>query len=580
MNLIKNAFFVSLVFYIQVQNNNPYVVAKSNYRKYLQQNTKDSIVFYLNKMKSLAISQSSDSLLMDTYDQFAYYNYHEANYQESTTFLIQASNLANKLHYQKVYLDMINNLGMIFSKINEYEKSKQLYKRVLQLSDSTKIDNDYLSTLLNLGSAYQNLGHIDSSKVIFKKAIEVASDKKIKSALLKFIAKNYLLEKDYPNVITTVNEIEEKYSRHITKRLLDDAFFYRAQAFFYSREFKKSEDDFKKMFSLMNLKNKDPSYAERILFFSKLKKAQKKYDEAIRLLNEAIVLRDSLDEVNLRTNILKIERKYEIQKREKENLELRQEASLKDLTISKKNNIILVGTLVFIIIVFIIVTFNLIRYRKRTRDLQESIAKRTALEKKLNAVRENIAEDFHDELGNRLASITVLTNVLEKKLQLKKEKQLVNQIQKNSDELYKGTKDFIWSLKSNSDELEELATYLSDFGEDFFSYFKTDFTIIKDISTNIKLPYYWNRQIILIFKEAMTNIVKHSNATNCILSFYFKNKLLRITIADNGKGFNQDVVNQGNGLRNMEKRAKKLKANLRIGTSEKGTKIIFEGKLP
>lgn len=223
------------------------------------------------------------------------------------------------------------------------------------------------------------------------------------------------------------------------------------------------------------------------------------------------------------------------------------------------------------------ISYRLRRTKRTNLLLQESIENRIQLEKKLTSVRENIAQDFHDDLGNKLASITVLTDILSKKVESNDASYIVQQIQNNSDTLYKGTKDFIWSLKSDSDELEELITYLSDFGEEFFHQLQIDFRIEKNIQKNIKLPYYWSRHLILLFKEAMTNAAKHSGCKECILIFNFEDSSLKIALKDNGYGIHTTTKKLHNGILNMKKRAEKMNGELKITSTKNGTEILFIG---
>ena len=85
--------------------------------------------------------------------------------------------------------------------------------------------------------------------------------------------------------------------------------------------------------------------------------------------------------------------------------------------------------------------------------------------------------------------------------------------------------------------------------------------------------------LLRILQEAFTNALKHSEANSILLSAYsepFGDKpcLIKIEIVDNGKGFNSANAN-GNGLKNMQYRARKIKADLHIDTSKEGTRLTI-----
>ena len=156
-------------------------------------------------------------------------------------------------------------------------------------------------------------------------------------------------------------------------------------------------------------------------------------------------------------------------------------------------------------------------------------------------------------------------------------KEKVKQITDDSNELYMGTRDFIFSLKQNSDYVDELVTYLSDFGEDFFSKNQIQFKVSRQIDENLKLPYYWSRQLIFIFKEAMTNAFKHSKGKNVELDFVLNQKTLKISFSDDGNGFDAEQLKSTNGLKYMKTRAKKIGGELQFVSDKNGTSIIFNG---
>ncbi len=232
------------------------------------------------------------------------------------------------------------------------------------------------------------------------------------------------------------------------------------------------------------------------------------------------------------------------------------------------------------VIVIGVIYIRLKHVQKRNQFLQATILKSETLQNELSSVRENVAQDFHDELGNKLAGITVLSGMIIEDEKFKKTDWFkpLERINKDAQELYFGIKDFIWSIDSKNDDLNELIFYLKDFGEELFAATKIEFNIESNIdNTAIKLPYYWSRQLLLLFKEAMTNTLKYSEATHCLLKIKVKKKRLKIIFSDNGKGFDSATLKRKNGLLNMDKRAQKIEGNLTIEAIN-GTEIIFTSK--
>ena len=240
----------------------------------------------------------------------------------------------------------------------------------------------------------------------------------------------------------------------------------------------------------------------------------------------------------------------------------------------------------FLMILMIVV---LVRYAYLYR-LKANVLKVLELEKireeEVTKVRKIMARDFHDNMGNQLASITVFSNLIGIKLKNKSIEidDLLKNIEKHSKSLYNGTKDFIWSMNPESDNLNEIFTYIKDFGDDFF--IRTDIDFYADAkivdSSRISLPSGWSRQIVLIFKEAMTNSLKHSKASALYLILKLENNSFVISCSDNGRGVEENKIGNGNGYRNMHARASQIDCSLVIKNriNEQGLEVVLTGELP
>ncbi|MDO1500311.1 hypothetical protein Q2T40_09235 [Winogradskyella maritima] len=540
----------------------------------------------LQKLESIGEAQQSDSLKMIAKDRFAFYYFVQGDYEQSIFNAIEASKLASNIGDQKKYLDYRNNVGMILSKLNEFEKTKNLFVESLKNTSVEDNPKGFLATLSNLGSSLQSLNQIDSSNVVLNEALKLSRTlnyKRGEASILKFLSKNALALEDYNKVISLVNTIESNFWEHLQLTQKDDAIFYRAQAYFNINNFSLARKDIDKTLSLMNVLKKDPAYLEVISFKSKILEAQGKYKQALSLQNEVQVLRDSFDSASRTKKVLELEKQYETEKKEKENAQLKAETIKKDLIITEKNNQLLLFFLAFIFLVGSIISWQLKKFKIKNKQLRDLITQKTKLQQELDIVRDNIAKDFHDDLGNKLARITTLSDHMLRRENIKTKTDILdalNIIKKDADELYSGTRDFMFSLKTDSDSAEDIYAYLADFAQDYLSSLDVELDLHSNITSSKKVPYYWNRQIILIFKEAITNAIKHGEATQLKLSFEYSDDKIHVECQDNGSGFDVEGLNSKNGLKNMKQRASKINCNLAITSSESGTNISLSGKVP
>lgn len=95
-----------------------------------------------------------------------------------------------------------------------------------------------------------------------------------------------------------------------------------------------------------------------------------------------------------------------------------------------------------------------------------------------------------------------------------------------------------------------------------------------DLGGEWKISYKSSREIILIFKEALTNSMKHSKARNVSFSLLRRDDLILFALHDDGIGFLQNDQRSSGGLTNIEYRAQKIKGQLLISTTpDQGTQI-------
>ncbi len=231
-----------------------------------------------------------------------------------------------------------------------------------------------------------------------------------------------------------------------------------------------------------------------------------------------------------------------------------------------------------IILIYIIYRIMLIKKLKYAVEIE-----RIKIEER-DKVRRKTAADFHDEIGHRLTRISILTELIKRKLPESYVSivPLLNKISENSAQLYSGTKDFIWSIEPKNNSLYDLIIRLKDFGDDIFNDTDIHFEV-NEIAERFRKEFLTvdlRRHLALIFKEGMNNSLKYSNSKNIILQTKVVKRELEISLADDGEGFSILSETKGNGLNNMKKRAERIKGILDIDSRiGQGTKIIFKCKL-
>ena len=209
-------------------------------------------------------------------------------------------------------------------------------------------------------------------------------------------------------------------------------------------------------------------------------------------------------------------------------------------------------------------------------EKSELFAKAIESEKEIEKqnIRFRIASDLHDDIGSNLSSITLLSSILSKKFNMDTDAMNklkdINTAAKLSAE---SIRDIVWFINPMSDQLFKLISKMKEttnlmLGDINHCFNTGTFSFNRKINPDIK------RNIYLIYKEILNNIVKHAKADKLEILISEENYYFILSVKDNGKGFNTSKIEAGNGLRNLRVRANQIHGELTIDSQlEKGTYI-------
>jgi len=202
---------------------------------------------------------------------------------------------------------------------------------------------------------------------------------------------------------------------------------------------------------------------------------------------------------------------------------------------------------------------------------------------KVQEVRNKIARDLHDDIGSTLGSIHLYSQIATKKLNGENPeavKSILEKIENSSGEIIEKTGDAVWAVKASNDSVKNLVLRMESYAASLLGAAGIQFNIDSDESiSDTKLEMTQRKNIFLVYKEALHNIIKYANCTDVNIEVKKGAGKLRIRISDNGKGFTANGMNpyNGNGIKNMKYRTEEINGTFDI-TSEpgNGTTIDFE----
>jgi len=206
-------------------------------------------------------------------------------------------------------------------------------------------------------------------------------------------------------------------------------------------------------------------------------------------------------------------------------------------------------------------------------DITDSKMAETNLQKvreerlrELEQVRRRIAADLHDDIGSSLTQISIFSEVLQQRIDKSNERVLepLEFIATSSRELVDAMSDIVWAINPQKDFLSELSGKMRRFAADVFTARNIDFTYTAPTTDNIALGANLRREVFLIFKESINNIVKHSSCRRVEIELKIENSELYLRLYDDGRGFETDATTDGHGLVSMKQRAAGLNGILEI----------------
>ena len=200
----------------------------------------------------------------------------------------------------------------------------------------------------------------------------------------------------------------------------------------------------------------------------------------------------------------------------------------------------------------------------------------------IRRIRNKIASDLHDDLGATLSSISIMSELVNQQVKDRSPQasSLLEKIGNSSRNMIESVNDMVWAINPQNDSFENIIKRMRTFASEILA--AKDIAFHFDFDRNLiqsKLKMDLRRNFYLIFKEAVNNVAKYSGASNAFVMIWNRDTNLKMTIRDDGNGFEINGMKAGNGLLNMQQRAGMMNARFNLESIPgKGTTIELEFK--
>jgi len=577
---------------------------------------------------SISKALKYDLGLATAYRKIGYIHGQEGNYQEAINhFRLAIEYYTSGGGQIKDLLVCYNNLGANFRQFGQVDSSMHYYLLAIKKieawplhQEEEEAKNDILSTLAllngNVSAMYGNLYNIPKALEYGHKAVEISRQIKdtVRMVLSTVsVSHAHYVNRDFDQALywarqatTLADKIEAPVAQAKAYHLLSvnytalnkqDSGIYAAQkAMQLAKETDRQlyitalldltdayhdKKEFKVEAQLLQTALKEFNEVDNIAFganmYEKLataKYALGQYKEAYDLYVTSSSYKDSMFSRQNRENVAALEVQYQTAQKEKELFNQQLQLSQKNLQLQQSKQYIMYS-LGIALITLLALAFIYINYKNK-RKLHQRQLQSIQQEKEIQLLqalmhgeekeRSRIAKELHDGVAGTLAAVKMHLSSMAlqdpKLFEAKEYRQGVKLLDEASVEVRKTSHNLMPEVLIKYGLDEALRRYCTNLSNSLLFIQYDSWGDIGRYKNSFELSVY------RIVQELLNNIIKHSKANNAIVQMSVQDKILSLTIEDNGIGFSENVAKEGMGMQSLQSRVKAMNGKIEMESGE------------
>lgn len=535
---------------------------------------------YLNKVLEIRKARKDIIGLAKVYSGIGLLYYNQNKYNLSMKYYLLALENVNKTNDEKVKYNIKNAMSGLLLDLKDYKKALLYSNQAISYYEKNNAASVLCPMYINKGNILIGLKDTINALKMFEKGRVLCGE-----------TGNTLFQSKALTNIGIIKVAQKKYNE--SKKLFNESKVKNVQ-------FNSEAINFRMKLNDVDILNREKKFNESKVILLQLKKFFKDREDNENLLTtykelipvcayllesdsvayyqiEYLNLNKAVNDAEVFKKTLELETKYQTAEKEKQLLQKEAEAKKKTTTI-----IILSLLALFIAIVgFLIYRQQRLKntQQKQEFELQSAIAQ-IENQNKLHEQRLAISRDLHDNIGAQLTFI--ISSVENLKFGFPTmESPIKNHLTKISD-FTKTTivelRDTIWAMNANEFTFDDLSSRIYNFIEKAQSA-KENTTFKFTVDESLKNSKFSSLEGVNLYRtiqEAVNNAIKYADATEVLVQVQPNNEGITIVISDNGKGFDIDAIDLGNGIVNMQKRIEEIGGIFNINSEiAKGTQITI-----
>ncbi len=505
----------------------------------------------LNDFPGLAVSCNNLSqtyLRIDSVPQAVYY-------QELGLKYAELSGLPSRMAHSYVSMSLLMNRQKKFDEALNYEK------KAIAIYDS--VDRNVQANRYIAAAFYSNILKDSAGAVTYFKQSENLARTLNNKVVLRNV---YLYLSEFYRVRKDASLAYDYYRKHILYRDSLNNVEVNTKIAALQTQFETEKKDFEinRLNTLQRIKQLEIEKQKAIIAGNQLEALQKQNE--IDLLSKT----QELQNEQLQRQADELERQQLIAKNNDQRLQLAEkekQLQLKQLDNQRNIRNIMIGGFGLLLLLGYLF-FNRFQLKKKIEQQQS-----------LLAMRNNISENLHDDIGASLSNIGILTELARRNItNEQKSKEYLDKAGEDIQRISESISDIVWNINPKYDELKNLFVRMKRYAADMLDGKNISYQLnFSEEAEAMSLSMEKRRNFYLIFKEAINNLVKYSQASQAKVEVNVDHQHLKLFIKDDGKGFDATAKSSGNGLHNMQKRAQDMNGLFRIeSVPGKGTAVTLD----
>jgi signal transduction histidine kinase len=494
----------------------------------------------------------------------------KAKYEDAMQHFYTAQKIAEKLNDKLLLYTTHTYLGICNVSIKNYERALDHHQKAVEAASQIKDYRRIANSNNNIGIIYREKADYKMADIYFEKALPNALLSKDSSVIAIVYGEAGNAKTELGNFTTARKYLLIAEGIYLRMQQLNDLpyiYFYLSDLEAKEKKLEAGKQWIQKALQLAtkldNKKQIIDSYNSYHYFYMNMKM----YDSALANYKKYKELDGETNNEKVKTKIEELNIQYETQKKETE---------LKSQRL--KITYLLVGLLLMSIIGLAL--YN--KSRKKQLKLEVAFQKSKAEEQmKINEAilsaeeqeRKRISRDLHDNMGAYTSAL--IANVQQLKAKSNEYAELHN-MESNAQHILASLRETIWVLNNKEITVQNFSDEFKNYCIKLLRNFEQiSFNATENITDNKMLSTTTAIHLNKIMQEVVQNVIKHADATAISYSIE-SNDGIQISIADNGIGFDENAIQKGNGLENMQWRTNEIGIKMKVlSTINEGTTITI-----